>query len=94
MKLILLMLAVLICCGCPKPCPVCPDTRITLPVEQAPILREVPAVRRGDEFCLSDRGRKDVLINLELVRAWGEINFSTIEQFNKREGDGSVKKSR
>ena len=86
----LLFLTVALLClsllGCPKPCPVCPDLRITLPVEQAPLLREVQAVRRGDEYCLSDRDRKNVLINLELIRAWGEINFTTIEQFNKKGG--------
>lgn len=86
-RLPLFLMAALLCLsllGCPKPCPVCPDLQITLPAEQAPLLRGAEATRRGSEYCLTDRARRDVLIDLELLRAWGAVNMSTIEQFNKR----------
>lgn len=82
--LCLCLLASLQGCRTAPPCPVCPDSRITLQVEQPPTLREVQAVKRGDEYCLHDRGRKDVLIDLELLRAWGAANQAIIEEFNKR----------
>jgi hypothetical protein len=62
--------------------------QVTLPVEQAPLLRRVDLAAPGTagaDYCLTDRGRRDVLINLELLRAWGSSNMSIIEQFNKRE---------
>ncbi|WP_223921671.1 hypothetical protein [Geobacter sp. AOG2] len=44
----------------------------------------VQAVKRGEGYCLSDRARRDVLIDLELLRAWGETNQAVIEKFNQR----------
>lgn len=47
------------------------------------MLRGVEAVKRGSEYCLSDRGRKDTLIDMELLRVWGASNQEVIERFNK-----------
>jgi hypothetical protein len=47
-------------------------------------MRPVQAVKWGGEYCLDDRGRRDVLINLELLRAWGETIQAVIEKFNQR----------
>lgn len=47
------------------------------------MLRELTATKRGDEYCLSERGRKDLLINTETLRSWGAINQTTIERFNE-----------
>jgi len=33
-------------------------------------------------YCIAERGKKDIEINLELLRAWGAANQATIEQFN------------
>lgn len=74
---------------------------MSLPVEMAPLLREVniqiPDPVKYPEFkehyLLSERGRKDVMINMELLRAWGEVNQETVEQFNKRGGDDGAKES-
>lgn len=40
------------------------------------------------EFCLTDRGRRDVLINLELLRRYGATNQTIIEEFNRTVGEG------
>ena len=82
---LLFLTAVLLCLsllGCPKPCPVCPDLKITLPVEQAPLLRGIEATKRNEEYCLSDLNRRNVLIDIELLRSWGQQNQTIIEKFN------------
>jgi hypothetical protein len=38
------------------------------------------------EYCLSDRGRRDVLVNLELLRVYGAANQKVIEEYNKTIG--------
>ena len=53
-------------------------------MEHPPELRQVTAARRADEYCLTDRARRDLLINLELLRAWGAINQQTIEINNQK----------
>ncbi len=82
----LLFLTVVLSCllllGCPKPPLVCPDLKITLPVEQAPLLRGIEATKRADEYCLTDLHRRNVLIDLELLRSWGKSNQTIIEKFN------------
>lgn len=56
-----------------------------------PVLRKVEVIQPdsakhpelADYWLLPERGRKDVLINLEMLRAWGTVNQSVIEEFNK-----------
>lgn len=48
------------------------------------MLRKIEATRRADEYCLTDRARRDLLINLEQLRAWGAINQQTIEINNQK----------
>src|SRR6185369_504240 len=70
-------------CGPTKPL-ICPSPiQITLPIERVPILREVESIKRGNEYCITERGRKDILINVELLRFWGNANMTTISTFNK-----------
>lgn len=62
--------------------------QVTLPVAQVPLLRRVDLYAPGNsgaDYCLTDRGRRDVLINLELLRVWGAESKGIIEQFNKHE---------
>lgn len=35
------------------------------------------------QWCLTERGAKDVLVNLSLLQAWGESGHVVIEEFNK-----------
>jgi DNA-binding HxlR family transcriptional regulator len=35
------------------------------------------------DYCLTDRGRRDTLINLELLRAWAAANEAIIEKHNQ-----------
>lgn len=62
--------------------------RITVPVESAPLLRRVDLVKPddkkyGDSWLISERGRKDTLINLELLRSWGAANEAVLIEYNK-----------
>lgn len=34
-------------------------------------------------WLLTERGRKDVIINFELMRVWGLSNQTIVEQYNK-----------
>lgn len=49
------------------------------------MLRPVQAIKRGDDYCLTDRARRDLLINLELLRVWGTVNQRTIEINNRKD---------
>lgn len=80
-----LLLALLLClslAACCKPCTV----PAVLPVEPHPALREVEIYQPGDaraEYCLSDRGRRDVLIDLEMYRAALEACREVIRRNNE-----------
>lgn len=49
------------------------------------MLRPVQAIKRADDYCLTDRARRDLLINLELLRVWGAANQRTIEINNGKD---------
>jgi hypothetical protein len=56
-----------------------------LPVEPVPPLRQVdlyPPESPQAEYCLTDRGRRDVLINLEQYRSALEASSETIRLYN------------
>lgn len=42
-----------------------------------------PAGTAGAEWCMTERGAKDVLVNLSLLQAWGESEQAVIEEFNQ-----------
>jgi len=52
------------------------------------VLRKVdiyyrPVAPPEADYCLTDRGRRDTLINLELLRAWAAANEAIIEKHNQ-----------
>jgi len=82
-RLFLSMLApsLLFLAGCPKAC-----IRPPLTPEPFPILRQVdlyPPRSPLAEYCLTDRGRRDTLTNLELYRAALESSRKTISIYNE-----------
>ena len=42
-----------------------------------------PVAPAAADYCLTDRGRRDTLINLELLRAWAAANEAIIEKHNQ-----------
>jgi hypothetical protein len=78
-----LLIAALLClslAGCCQPC-----IRPILQVEAHPAMRQIevwPPNSPLAEYCLADRGRRDVLINLELYRASLESCRETIRIYN------------
>jgi DNA-binding HxlR family transcriptional regulator len=34
-------------------------------------------------YCLTDTGRRSIIIDVEMLRAWGATNKEIIEQYNK-----------
>lgn len=57
-----------------------------LPIESPPALHQVELYPPGSplaEYCLTDRGRRDVLINFELYRSALESSRTTIQIHNK-----------
>ena len=78
--LLILALCLLSLAGCCKPC-----IRPLLQVEAHPAMRQVevwPPVSPLAEYCLADRGRRDVLINLETYRAALESCRVTLQKYN------------
>lgn len=69
--------------GC---CPTCtPCIRPQLQVEAPPVVRRVEIHHPSSplaEYCLTDRGRKDVHENLEACRAAWEAATKTIQLYN------------
>ena len=66
---------------------VCTDLKVTLPAESPPILREVVTYPPGTttaDWCLTERGGKDILYNLEVLRAWGASGQAVIAEFNNK----------
>ena len=53
-------------------------------MEHPPVLREIQATKRGNEYCLDEQGRKNLLIDIEVMRAWCATKQAIIEGFNKR----------
>ena len=65
----------------------CTDLKVTLPSELPPVLREVltyPPGTTSADWCLTERGAKDILYNLEVLRAWGATGQAVIEEYNKK----------
>lgn len=68
--------------GCCKTC-----IRPPLPVELHPAMRQVvlyPPQAPEAEYCLTDRGRRDVLVNLEGYRAALEAARETLRIYNEK----------
>lgn len=68
----------------PGGCRMC--IRPVLPIEPQPAMRSVEMWAPGNpaaEYCLTDRGRRDVLINLEMYRGSLESSRKTIRIYNK-----------
>ena len=82
LSLLMLALSLLSSLGCtPSVC-----IRPVLPVEPVPALRQVDMYPPGSpqgQYCLTDRGRRDVLINLELYRAALEASRETVRLYNE-----------
>lgn len=73
-------LCLLFLAGCCKPC-----IRPQLPIEPHPALHQVDLYPPGTpqaEYCLTDRGRRDVLINLEMYRSAIDACSETIRLYN------------
>jgi len=80
-NLLILALCLLLPAGCCKPC-----IHPLLPIEPQPALHRVDLYRPDSplaEYCLTDRGRRDVLINLELYRSALEVSRETIRLYNE-----------
>lgn len=80
LSLSILGLFLLSLAGCHKVC-----TQVPLQIEPFPALRQVelyPPASPLAEYCLTDRGRRDVLTNLELYRAALESSRTTIQIYN------------
>lgn len=56
---------------------------MSLPIVDPPTLRPIDAIARGGEFCLSDIDRRSLLVDVELLKAWGFGNAAVIEEWNK-----------
>jgi hypothetical protein len=82
LPLFLMVAAFPSCCPVIPPTPQCPDLKLSLPAEQSPLLRQVELYQKGD-YCLTDQGRRDVLINMRLLWQYGDANKSVIEEYNK-----------
>ena len=82
LSLLMLVLSLLLSLGCsPSVC-----IRPVLPVEPVPALRQVDMYPPGSpqaQYCLTDRGRRDVLVNLELYRSALEVSRETIRLYNE-----------
>ena len=77
----MLALCLLSLAGCCKPC-----IHPLLQLESHPALHQVDMYPPGSpraEYCLDDRGRRDVLINLELYRAALESSRKAISIYNE-----------
>lgn len=82
LSLLMLALSLSFLAGCPNAC--IPPSR--LPLEPFPVLRQVelyPPQSQQAEYCLTDRGRRDILTNLELYRAALESSRKTIGIYNE-----------
>jgi len=89
--LLWLMAGLLCLCqlGCHKPCPPCVSLRMSLPTEIAPLLRPVELTKPSSKYpelqnlwLLTDQNRKNILIDIELLRAFGYANQTIIDEYN------------